>query len=196
MVFLDNAASSQKPKQVIDALSEYYEESHANVHRGVYELSQKATDAFELAREKTKTFLNAASTEEIIFTKGATESMNLVAACYGRKFLKEGDEVIVSTMEHHSNIVPWQMICEQTGAKLRVIPITDQGEIILSDYKKMLSAKTKMVALVHVSNALGTINPVQEVIKMAHERDIPVMLDGCQATPHMQVDVQALKDNL
>ena len=192
MVFLDNAASSQKPKQVIDALSEYYEESHANVHRGVYELSQKATDAFELAREKTKTFLNAASTEEIIFTKGATESMNLVAACYGRKFLKEGDEVIVSTMEHHSNIVPWQMICKQTGAKLRVIPITDQGEIILSDYKKMLSAKTKMVALVHVSNALGTINPVQEVIKMAHERDIPVMLDGCQATPHMQVDVQAL----
>ena len=192
MVFLDNAASSQKPKQVIDALSEYYEESHANVHRGVYELSQKATDAFELAREKTKTFLNAASTVEIIFTKGATESMNLVAACYGRKFLKEGDEVIVSTMEHHSNIVPWQMICKQTGAKLRVIPITDQGEIILSDYKKMLSAKTKMVALVHVSNALGTINPVQEVIKLAHERDIPVMLDGCQATPHMQVDVQAL----
>lgn len=192
LVFLDSAASSQKPQQVIDALSEYYEHSHANVHRGVYELSQKATDAFESAREKTRAFLNAEHVEEIIFTKGATESMNLVAATYGRRFLAEGDEVIVSAMEHHSNIVPWQMICEQTGAKLRVIPITDEGEIILSEYEKLLSHKTKIVALVHVSNALGTINPVQEVIRMAHALDIPVMLDGCQAAPHMQIDVQYL----
>jgi len=192
MVFLDNAASSQKPQQVVEALEKYYETTHANVHRGVYELSQKATDAFELAREKTKQFLNAESLEEIIFTKGATESLNLVAACYGRKFLNEGDEVIVSTMEHHSNIVPWQMICEERGATLRVIPITDAGEIIISEYEKLLSEKTKMVSLVHVSNALGIVNPVEEVIKIAHDKGVPVMLDGCQAVPHMKVDVQAL----
>ena len=192
MVFLDNAASSQKPKQVIEALENYYEHTHANVHRGVYELSQKATDAFELAREKTKQFLNADSLEEIIFTKGATESLNLVAACYGRKYLQEGDEVIVSTMEHHSNIVPWQMICEERGANVRVIPITTDGELIMEEFKKLLSEKTKIVSLVHVSNALGTVNPVKQVIKLSHEKGIPVMLDGCQAVPHMKVDVQAL----
>ena len=192
MVFLDNAASSQKPKQVIEALENYYEHTHANVHRGVYELSQKATDAFELAREKTKQFLNAESLEEIIFTKGATESLNLVAACYGRKYLQEGDEVIVSTMEHHSNIVPWQMICQERGAQVRVIPITANGEIILEEFEKLLSEKTKIVSLVHVSNSLGTVNPVEEVIKLAHEKGIPVMLDGCQAVPHMKVDLQAL----
>jgi len=192
MVFLDSAASSQKPTQVISAINEYYEHTHSNVHRGVYELSQKATDAFELAREKAKLFFNAASTEEIIFTKGATESMNLVASSYGRKFLSAGDEVLISAMEHHSNIVPWQLICEEKGAHLRVIPITDSGEIILDEYKKLLTERTKIVSLVHVSNALGTINPVRDVIKLAHDQGIPVMLDGCQAVPHMKVDLQEL----
>jgi len=162
------------------------------VHRGVYELSQEATDAFELGRERVRSFLNADSTDEIIFTRGTTESINLVASCYGRKFLEKGDEVIISTLEHHSNIVPWQMICEERGAVLKVIPIDDQGDIIIDEYKKLLSAKTKIVSIVHISNALGTINPVKEVIDLAHEQDIPVLIDGAQATLHEKIDVQEL----
>ncbi|MEM1326274.1 MAG: cysteine desulfurase [Bacteroidota bacterium] len=192
LVFLDNAASSQKPKAVVDALEKYYEEQHANVHRGVYGLSQEATDAFELGREKARRFINAPSTQEIIFTKGTTEGINLVASSFGRLMLKEGDEILISTMEHHSNIVPWQMIAELTGAKLKIIPINEEGEMLMDEYKKLLTDRVKMVAVVHVSNSLGTINPVKEVIDLAHEKDIPVLIDGAQATPHMKIDVQAL----
>ena len=192
LVFLDSAASSQKPKQVLDALEFYYKHQNANVHRGVYELSQQATDAYELGRERARKFLNAASTEEIILVKGTTDGINLVASSFGRKFLREGDEVVISAMEHHSNIVPWQLACEQSGAKLKVIPINDKGELLMDEYEKLLTDRTKIVALVHVSNALGTINPVEEVISKAHERGIPVLLDGAQATTHLKVDAQAL----
>jgi cysteine desulfurase/selenocysteine lyase len=192
LVFLDNAASSQKPKAVVNALEKYYGEQHANVHRGVYGLSQEATDAFELGREKARRFLNAPSTEEIIFTKGTTEGINLVASSFGRLMFKEGDEIVISMMEHHSNIVPWQMIAEQTGAKLTIIPINEDGEILLNEYKKLLTDRVKIVAVVHVSNSLGTINPVKEIIDLAHEKDIPVLIDGAQATPHLKIDVQAL----
>lgn len=192
LVFLDSAASSQKPKVVIDAISNYYSYQHANVHRGVYELSQEATDAFELGRERVREFINAESTDEIIFTRGCTESINLVAFCYGRQFLNEGDEVIISAMEHHSNIVPWQMICEEKGAVLKVIPLNEKGEIIFDEYEKLLSEKTKIVSIVHISNALGTINPIKEVIDIAHERNIPVLVDGAQATLHTKIDVRAL----
>ena len=192
LVFLDSAASSQKPQVVIDAISTYYNTQHANVHRGVYELSQEATDAFELGRERVRSFLNAGSTDEIIFTRGCTESINLVASCYGRKFLNEGDEVIISAMEHHSNIVPWQMICEEKGAVLKVIPLNDKGEIIIEEYKKLLSEKTKIVSIVHISNSLGTINPVKEIIDLAHAVDVPVLIDGAQATLHSKIDVKEL----
>ena len=192
LVFLDSAASSQKPQYVIDAIDQYYKESHANVHRGVYELSQKATDAYERGRELVKEFINAAQTKEVIFVRGATEGINLVASSFGRKFLNEGDEVIVSTMEHHSNIVPWQFACEASGAQLKVIPINDKGELDLDAFDELLSDKTKMVALVHVSNALGTINPIETIIKKAHEKGVPVLIDGAQAIPHQKVDVQAL----
>ncbi|MDF1695900.1 MAG: cysteine desulfurase [Saprospiraceae bacterium] len=192
LVFLDSAASSQKPQVVIDAISEYYEKQHANVHRGVYELSQNATDAFELGRERVRKFLNASSSDEIIFTRGTSESINLVASSYGRKFLNEGDEVVISTMEHHSNIVPWQMICEERKAVLRVIPINDKGEILLEKYRALLSEKTKIVSIVHVSNSLGTINPVKQMIDIAHDHNIPVLIDGAQATLHGKVDVQDL----
>lgn len=192
MVFLDSAASSQKPNSVIKTLEEYYKKTHANVHRGVYELSQKATDAFESAREKTREFINASSIEEVIFTKGATESMNLVATCFGKKFIQEGDEVIISTMEHHSNIVPWQMICNERKAVLKVIPITDKGELDMKAYAEMLTDKTKIISVVHVSNSLGTINPVKNIINLARQRGIPVMLDGCQAVSHMKIDVRDL----
>jgi len=192
IVFLDSAASSQKPNVVIDAISDYYKKQHANVHRGVYELSQEATDAFELGRERVKKFLNAESSDEIIFTRGTTESINLVASSFGRKYLNEGDEVIISVMEHHSNIVPWQMICEERKAKLKVIPINEKGEILLEEYKALISEKTKMVSIVHVSNSLGTINPVKEIIDIAHSFDIPVLIDGAQATLHSKVDVQEL----
>ncbi len=192
IVFLDSAASSQKPQIVIDAISKYYNSQHANVHRGVYELSQNATDAFELGRERVRSFLNAESTDEVIFTRGCTESINLVASCYGRKFLSEGDEVIISAMEHHSNIVPWQMICQEKGATLKVVPLNEKGEIIMEEYKKLLSDKTKIVSIVHISNSLGTINPVKEIIDLAHEKDIPVLIDGAQATLHSKVDVRDL----
>ena len=192
IVFLDSAASSQKPRIVIDAIANYYKNKHANVHRGVYELSQEATDAFELGRERVRNFLNAESSDEIIFTRGTTESINLVASSYGRKYLNEGDEVIISTMEHHSNIVPWQMICEERKAKLRIIPINEKGEILIDKYEALLSKKTKIVAVTHISNALGTINPVKEMIEIAHSHDIPVLIDGAQATLHSKVDVQDL----
>ena len=192
IVFLDSAASSQKPTQVIEALDDYYQTTHANVHRGVYELSQKATDAFERGRHLVQAFINAPTDKEIIFVRGTTEGINLVASSYGRKFLKAGDEVIVSGMEHHSNIVPWQLACEAAEATLKVIPVNDAGELDMEAYKSLLSEKTKIVSVVHVSNTLGTINPVEEIIRLAHEKDIPVLLDGAQAIPHMKVDVQAL----
>ncbi|MEZ4986447.1 MAG: cysteine desulfurase [Saprospiraceae bacterium] len=192
LVFLDSAASSQKPQIVLEALDQYYRHTNANVHRGVYELSQRATDAFEKGREQARQFLNAAETAEVIFTKGCTESINLVAAGFGKKFLREGDEVVISAMEHHSNIVPWQLACEQSGAILRVIPINDKGELEMDAYEQLLNERTKIVAVVHVSNALGTINPIQAIIDKAHDHGIPVLVDGAQATPHLQVDVQAL----
>jgi cysteine desulfurase/selenocysteine lyase len=192
LVFLDSAASSQKPKVVIDAISNYYNSQHANVHRGVYELSQEATDAFELGRERVRAFINSESTDEVIFTRGCTESINLVASCFGKKYLNKGDEVIISAMEHHSNIVPWQIICEEKGAKLKVIPVNEDGEIIFEEYEKLLCDRTKIVSIVHISNSLGTINPIKAVIELAHERGVPVLVDGAQATLHANIDVQEL----
>ncbi len=192
LVYLDNGASSQMPKSVSDRIDAYHKNEHANVHRGIHSLSQKATDAFEETRSKVQKLINARHLEEIIYTTGTTDSINLVAQSFGRKNFKEGDEIIVSEMEHHANIVPWQMIAEETGAKLKVIPMNDEGELLLEEYHNLLSDKTKMVAVVHVSNALGTINPVEEIIEVAHERNIPVLLDGAQAVPHSVVDVQDL----
>lgn len=192
MVFLDSAASSQKPQAVVKAMDRYYEEQHANVHRGVYQLSQEATDAYERARQLVQGFINAPSEKEVIFVRGTTEGINLVASSYGRKFLSKGDEVVISAMEHHSNIVPWQLVCEQTGAKLRVIPVNEEGELIMEEYEQMLNDRTKIVAVVHVSNTLGTINPVKRIIDLAHAKDIPVLVDGAQAIPHLKIDVQAL----
>jgi len=192
IVFLDSAASSQKPSRVIDRLNDYYREGHANVHRGVYQLSQEATTAFEEARELVRGFINAPSEKEVIFVRGCTEGINLVASSYGRKFINQGDAVLITAMEHHSNIVPWQMICEERGAELRVAPVNDAGELILDELYKLLDAKVKIVSLVHVSNTLGTINPVKEIIDRAHELGIPVLVDGAQAIPHSPVDVQEL----
>jgi cysteine desulfurase/selenocysteine lyase len=198
LVYLDNAATSQKPQAVIDALTHYYTADNANVHRGVYLLSERATRAYENARLKVQRFINAASPREVIFTRGTTESINLVAASYGRKHLKAGEcagappEVIISWMEHHSNIVPWQMVCEETGAILRVVPINDAGELRLEEFEKLLNPRTRLVSVAHVSNALGTINPIREIIALAHRRNVPVLVDGAQAVPHMTVDVQAL----
>lgn len=191
LVFLDSAASSQKPAYVLNAMDNYYKTQHANVHRGVYQLSQEATDAYEKGRHLVQHFINAASEKEIIFVRGATEAINLVAASYGRRF-KAGDEIIISAMEHHSNIVPWQLIAEQTGAKLRIIPINEAGELQMEAFEQMLNEKTKMVAVVHVSNALGTINPVKAIIEKAHAFGVPVLLDGAQAIPHLKIDVQDL----
>lgn len=192
LVYFDNAATSQKPNLVIDAISNYYKLYNSNIHRGLHFLSEKATAEYEAAREKSRAFLNAASTNEINFTKGTTEGINLVASSYGRKFLQPGDEVIISAMEHHSNIVPWQMVCEERGAKLRVIPIDDHGNVLLDEYQKLLNERTKIVSVVYVSNALGTVNPVNEIIKLAHEVGAVVMLDAAQAAPHAAIDVQAL----
>ena len=192
LVYLDNAATAQKPQLVIDAISRYYSEENANIHRGVHYLSQLATREYEEARVKIKRFINAGDTHEIIFTSGTTESINLVAASYGRKFVGEGDEIIISTMEHHSNIVPWQLLCENNRAHLRIIPINDAGELMVDEFARLLSPRTRMVAIAHVSNALGTINPVKRVIEMAHSQDVPVLLDGAQAAPHLKVDVQDL----
>jgi cysteine desulfurase / selenocysteine lyase len=192
LVYLDNAATSQKPQAVLDALARYYAAENANVHRGVHYLSQLATREYEEARVKVKRFINAADAHEVIFTKGATEGINLVAASYGRRFLKEGDEVIISAMEHHANIVPWQLLCEQTGAVLRVIPMNDNGELLMDEFERMLNPRTKFVSVVYVSNALGTVNPVRRIIELAHAQDVPVLLDGAQSAPHLKVDVREL----
>ena len=192
LVYLDNGATSQKPQAVIEALSRYYREENSNIHRGVHFLSERATAAYEEARRKIQAFINAAHKEEIIFVRGTTEAVNLVAQSYGRSALKAGDEIIISAMEHHSNIVPWQMLREQTGARLRVIPINHDGELVLDEYRRLLNDKTKIVSVTHVSNALGTVAPVHEIVAAAHERGIPVMLDGAQAVPHLKVDVQEL----
>jgi cysteine desulfurase/selenocysteine lyase len=192
LVYLDNAATSQKPRAVIEAISRYYETSNANVHRGVYALSERATAAYEGVRERARVFLNAREAREIVFVRGTTEGVNLVASSFGRTNLRPGDEVLVSAMEHHSNIVPWQMICEERGASLRVIPMNRAGELLQDEYERLLTDRTKIVALVHVSNSLGTINPIQQMVASAHARGIPVLVDGAQAAPHMPVDVQAL----
>ncbi|MGE5624306.1 MAG: SufS family cysteine desulfurase [Bacillota bacterium] len=192
LVYLDNAATSQKPQAVIDAISHYYEAQNANVHRGVHYLSETATAAYEAAREKIRTFINAASIHEVIYTRGTTESINLVAQSYGRSRLMAGDEIILSEMEHHSNIVPWQLLAEQTGAVLKVIPITDAGELLPGAYEKLFSERTRLVAIGHVSNALGTVNPIKAMIAYAHERGVRVVVDGAQAVPHMRVDVRDL----
>jgi cysteine desulfurase/selenocysteine lyase len=192
LVYLDNAATTQKPLVVLDAIDRYYREENANVHRGVHALSELATKKYEDARETIRTFINAASAKEIIFTRGATESINLVAATFGRKYLKPGDEVVITGLEHHSNIVPWQLICEEKQAKLRVAPIGDNGEVLFEEFEKLLSEKVKIAALSHVSNALGTVNPVRRMIESAHRFNIPVLVDGAQGLPHLKVDVRAL----
>ena len=192
LVYLDNAATTQKPQAVINTLTRYYSKENANIHRGIYYLSEQATDAYEIARAKVRRLINAAFPQEIVFVRGATEGINLVAQSFGRAFIKAGDEVIISAMEHHSNIVPWQILCGQTGAKLRVIPMNDDGELLFNEYEKFLSTRTKIVAITEVSNALGTINPVKKIAKLAHDRKIPVLVDGAQAVPHLPVDVQDL----
>ncbi len=192
LVYLDNGASSQMPKSVIDRLNKYHSFEHANVHRGIHSLSQKATDEYEATRELVREFLNAESLEEIIFTTGTTDSINLVAQSYGAAFLKEGDEILVSHMEHHANIVPWQMVAHQTGAILKVIPMDENGELIMDRFYELLSERTKMVAIIHVSNALGTINPVEEIIKSSHKKGAVVLVDGAQSAPHRSVDMQSL----
>ncbi|HUF42130.1 MAG TPA: cysteine desulfurase, partial [Verrucomicrobiae bacterium] len=188
----DNGATSQKPQSVIDAIDRYYREENSNIHRGVHHLSERATVAYEAAREKIQGFVNAKASSEIIFVRGTTEAINLAAQSYGRNFLQPGDEIVVSAMEHHSNIVPWQMLCEQIGARLRVIPINHDGEIVMEEYRRLLNRKTKFVSVTHVSNALGTVVPVKELIALAHERGVPVLLDGAQAAPHLKIDVQDL----
>lgn len=192
LVYFDNAASTQKPLSVIEALNKYYTKDNANIHRAAHTLAARSTEMFEDTRKTIQAFINAREVEECIFTKGVTESINLVAQTWGRKFLRAGDEVIITSMEHHSNIVPWQMICEEKGAMLRVIPINDEGELLMDEYEKLLSSKTKMVACVWVSNALGTINPVKEIIQKAHAAGAKVLLDGAQACSHLTVDVQDL----
>ena len=192
LVYLDNGATSQKPQAVIDELVRYYSTENANVHRGVHTLSQNATDDFDAARMKVQRLLNAADEREIVFTSGTTNSINMVAHSYGRQNFRPGDEVIVSNMEHHSNIVPWQMLRDELGIVLRVVPIDESGELLMDEYERMLSPRTKLVSITHVSNALGTILPVEQIIEMAHSQGVPVMLDGAQAVPHMAVDMQAL----
>lgn len=192
LVYLDNAATTQKPQVVIDALNDYYLRINSNIHRGVHCLSQLATNEFEQAREAVRQYIHAATTQEVIFTRGATESINLVAASFGRTYLREGDEVIVSEMEHHSNIVPWQLACEERGAKLKVLPFDERGELIISKLQELITDRTRIVAVAHVSNSLGTVNPIEEIIRIAHEHNVPVLIDGAQAVAHCPVNVQAL----
>jgi cysteine desulfurase / selenocysteine lyase len=192
LVYLDNAATSQKPQSVIEAVTRFYTSENANIHRGVHYLSERATDAYDQVREKVARFLNARSSREIIFTRGTTDGINLVAQSYGRPNLKPGDDIVITAMEHHSNIVPWQLVCEQTGAKLRAVPFNDAGELDVEAFERLLSDRTRLVSVVHVSNALGTVNPVKRLIALAHDRGIPVLLDGAQSAPHMGVDVQDL----
>ena len=191
LVYLDNAATSQKPKAVIDSIVHYYENDNANIHRGVHTLSERATLSYENARKKVQRFLNASSEKEIVFTRGATEAINLFANAFAEK-IKAGDEILITTMEHHSNIVPWQMLCEKTGATLKVAPINEQGELMLEEFEGLISKRTKFAAISHMSNALGTINPIKQLIDLLHQHDIPVLIDGAQAIPHIAVDVQAL----
>ena len=192
LVYLDNAATAQKPISVIKKAQEYYSSMNSNIHRGVHALSQVATEAYESARIKTKKFINALGKNEIIFTRGTTESINLVAQTYGRMNLHEGDEVIISQMEHHSNIVPWQLICNEKKAKLKIIPINQDGEIIFEEFEKLVTDKTKFISVVHVSNSLGTVNPIEKIIKVAHRNNIPVLIDAAQSVVHMPIDVQKL----
>jgi len=192
LVYLDNAATSQKPKAVIDAQRRYYQTQNANVHRGVYALSEQATAAYEAVREKARVFLNARAEQEIVFVRGTTEAVNLVAASWGRTNLRSGDEVLVSAMEHHSNIVPWQLVCEATGAKIRVIPMNQRGELELDQYERLLEGPVKLVAVAHISNSLGTVNPVSEMTRLAHEHGAVVLVDGAQGAPHIPIDVQEL----
>ena len=192
LVYLDNAATSQKPRSVIDAVTGFYTTQNANIHRGVHYLSERATESYDRVREKVATFINARSSREIVFTKGTTEGINLVAQSYGRSHLRPGDDIVITVMEHHSNIVPWQLLCEQTGAQLRAAPITDDGELDLVAFEHLLSDRTKLVSVVHLSNALGTINPIKRLVALAHARGIPVLVDGAQAAPHLRVDVQDL----
>ena len=192
LVYLDNGATTQKPRQVVEAMVDEYYNVNANVHRGVHFLSQQATDLHEASRETVRQFIHAKSTNEILFTRGTTESINLLAFSFGEAFVKVGDEVVVSTMEHHSNIVPWQMLCERKGAVLKVIPMTDEGELQLEAYAQLLNERTRIVCCTHVSNVLGTVNPVTEVVRIAHEHGVPVLIDGAQSVPHMPVDVQAI----
>jgi cysteine desulfurase/selenocysteine lyase len=192
LIYLDNAATTHKPVQVVERINKYYYAENSNIHRGVHHLSQLATNEYEAAREKIRAFINAKSAKEIIFTRGATESINLVASSFGRKYIGAGDEIIISAMEHHANIVPWQIFCETTGAVLKAIPIDDNGELILDAYQDLLTERTRLVSVVHISNSLGTVNPVEEIIRLAHERNIPVLLDGAQSIQHAHIDVQAL----
>ena len=192
LVYLDNAATSQKPQVVIDTLTRYYATENSNVHRGVHYLSELATRDYEDSREKVRRFLNASDQREIIFVRGTTEAINLVAQSYGRQHIGEDDEVIVSAMEHHSNIVPWQILCQERGAHLRVIPINDDGELSMDEYEQLLGPRTKLVSIVHLSNSLGTINPIEQIVAMAHSRGVPVLVDGAQSSPHMPIDVQNL----
>jgi len=192
LVYLDSAATAQKPTVVVDSIRHFHEVDCANIHRGVHELSQRSTAAYEETRSKAKQFLNSKTTNELIFVRGTTEGINLVASSWGRKNVREGDEIVISALEHHSNIVPWQMLCEEKGAKLRVIPMNDRGELLLEEYAKLLNPRTRMVAVTHVSNALGTINPIKEMIAMAHQAGALTLIDGAQAAPHLKVDVQDL----
>ncbi len=192
LVYLDNAATTQKPKSVIETIQRFYARENANVHRGVHLLSEQATRDYEQARVKVQRFLNAAASREIVYVRGATEGINLVASSYGSNHVEAGDEILITAMEHHSNIVPWQMLCEKRGARLRVAPINDQGELLLDEYEKLLGPRTRLVATAHVSNSLGTVNPIQRMIALAHGHGVPVLVDGAQAVPHLHVDVQAL----
>jgi cysteine desulfurase / selenocysteine lyase len=192
LIYLDNAATTQKPLPVIDAITRFYTQECSSIHRGVHYLSEKATESYETSRAKVCRFLNAGSAQEIVFVRGTTEGINLVAQTYGRTHISPGDEILISEMEHHSNIVPWQMLCEEKGARLQVVPINPKGEFVFEEYVKLLGPKTRLVAVTHVSNALGTVNPVREIIRLAHKQNVPVLIDGAQAVPHMQVDVQEL----
>jgi cysteine desulfurase/selenocysteine lyase len=192
LVYLDNAATTQKPQVVLDAIRHFYEANCSNIHRGIHTLSQRATDAYEAARSKVQQFIHAADAGEIVFVRGATEAINLVAQTYGRKHIQAGDEIVLTTMEHHSNIVPWQILCQEKNARLRVVPVNDAGELLIEELETLLNPKTRFVSVMHVSNALGTINPVRRITELAHRRGIPVLIDGAQAVPHLPVDVQEL----
>jgi cysteine desulfurase / selenocysteine lyase len=192
LVYLDNAATAQKPRRVIDAVSRFYSEENANIHRGVHHLSQEASSSYEAVREKVARFVNAAAPHEIIFTRGTTDGINLVAQSFGRAFIRTGDEILITAMEHHSNIVPWQILCEQTGAVLRAVPLTPTGELNLDAFQQLLNDRTRLVAVVHLSNALGTINPVEQITALAHQRNVPVLVDAAQSVAHLPLDVQSL----